>query len=91
MKKVQVRDRCIYCNGQSYIFERERWCLQGDGDQKYKPCPYCNGTGEIATWVDLEDFAELLDQATSVGPEYISPEREPITDFQDSLESSGLP
>ena len=33
MKKVQVVDRCFYCNGQSYIFERERWCLQGDGDE----------------------------------------------------------
>ena len=91
MKRIQIIDRCFHCDGQSYIFERERWSLSGDDHEKYKPCPCCNGKGEIATWIGLEDFAELLDQATSVGPDYVSPEKEPITDFQDSLESSGLP
>ncbi len=91
MKRVQILDRCFHRGGQSYIFEREGWSHHGDGHEKYKPCPCCNGTGELATWIGLEDFAELLDQATSVGLDYVSPEKDPITDFQDSLESSGLP
>ncbi len=91
MKRVQILDRCFHCGGQSYIFEREVWGLRGDRQEKYKPCPCCNGTGELAAWIGLEDFAEMLDQATSVGPDYVSPEKDPITDFQDSLESSGLP
>ncbi len=62
MIKVRILDTCPHCNGKAYLPAGE------DVDYKatptrHIPCPHCEGTGMAGRWVDLTEFALLLDQA----------------------------
>jgi DnaJ-class molecular chaperone len=63
MLKVHILSLCSYCNGEAYMPMGEAEDCQGHKYTRYIPCPQCEGSGNEAKWVSLEDFAKLLQQA----------------------------
>ncbi len=63
MFKVQILDRCQYCDGKAYLPAGEASNWQGESYTRYAPCQMCEGTGERGRWVSLEEFAKLLADA----------------------------
>ena len=61
--KVRVLDKCPHCNGQAYMPAGEDVDNKGNPYTRYLPCPHCEGTGMAGRWVELIDFALMLDQA----------------------------
>ena len=61
--KVRVLDKCPHCNGQAYMPAGEDVDNKGNPYTRYLPCPQCEGTGMVGRWVELVDFALMLDQA----------------------------
>ena len=63
MLKVHIQDRCPFCNGNAYLPAGEASNWKGENYTRYAPCQMCEGTGERARWVSLEEFAKLLSDA----------------------------
>jgi hypothetical protein len=63
MLKVQILDRCSYCKGKALLPMGQANNWKGEVYTVYGKCPICQGTGESARWVSLEDFAKLLADA----------------------------
>lgn len=60
MFKVHILDKCEHCQGQAYLPNGEGEDYKGRKYTCYAPCPMCEGSGNQARWVSLEDFATLL-------------------------------
>ena len=89
--KVHILDRCEYCNGEAYIFECEDVDASGEPYARYRPCGMCRGTGNRSRWIDLRDFADLLERATLMEPDYLELAREnPTSQYQDSRDAAGI-
>jgi hypothetical protein len=56
MLKVQILDRCPYCDGKAYLPAGEATNLKGETYPRYAPCQMCEGTGERGKLVSLPDF-----------------------------------
>jgi DnaJ-class molecular chaperone len=63
MFKVRVLSKCQRCNGEAYLPIEECEDSQGKTYIRYSPCPTCEGSGNQAQWVNLEDLAKLIFQA----------------------------
>lgn len=63
MVKVRILDKCPYCKGQAYLPAGQDVDYKGNSYTRHLPCPHCEGTGATGRWVDLTEFALLLDQA----------------------------
>ena len=63
MKKVQVLTQCEHCNGEAYLPMGEAEDCQGRIYTRYDPCPMCEGSGNEPKWIDLQNFAILMQQA----------------------------
>jgi hypothetical protein len=59
MRKVQVKGKCTYCNGDAYLFSRNATSISGEDYAQYEPCGYCQGSGEEIKWIVL-DLLTLL-------------------------------
>jgi len=55
--KVQILTTCSYCNGEAYLHVSKPV-------DRYRACPACNGSGESEKWVSLQEFSQLLNQAS---------------------------
>ena len=90
MLKVIVIDRCDLCDGESYLYAGE----YKDGDIErpvYQACQACKGAGEREKAISLREFADLLDRAISMEPDYAELAKvKPVTQFQDSREAAGI-
>ena len=64
MTKVQILITCDHCQAQAYLPDCEVEDYQGRKYMRYAPCPMCEGSGKRTTWVDLSEFARLLEQET---------------------------
>ncbi len=64
MLKVQILAPCSHCNGKAYIPMGEAKDCNGHIFTRHVPCPYCEGSGNEPKWIDLADFAKLLQQST---------------------------
>jgi hypothetical protein len=62
MIKVQVLTQCKHCNGEAYLQMGEAEDCQGRRYTRYVPCPMCEGSGNLPSWISLDDFAKLLVQ-----------------------------
>jgi hypothetical protein len=63
MLKVHILSICFQCNGKAYVPIGEAEDCQGHKYSRYAPCPHCEGSGNESKWVDLEDFAKLMQQS----------------------------
>ena len=90
MLKVLVIDRCDYCDGEAYVYSGEYKDEFGEL-LVYLPCQGCKGSGEMEKPISLRDFADLLDRAISMEPDWAELAKEkPISQFQDSREAAGI-
>ena len=89
--KVHILDRCEYCDGEAYIFECEDIDASGEVYARYRPCKMCNGSGNRSRWIDLREFADLLERATSFEPDYAAlAQEQPTSQYQDSRDAAGI-
>jgi hypothetical protein len=63
MLKVHVLASCSHCNGEAYQPVGEAEDSQGHKYVCHIPCPVCEGSGNEPKWIDLQDFAKLIQQA----------------------------
>jgi hypothetical protein len=89
--KVRIQTDCKYCNGQAYI-PIGRVKDNGDGIYtRYLPCDFCQGTGLMSQWISLVEFIHLIETTDVMEVDYQSlSESEPMTQYQDSLDSAGI-
>ena len=91
MMKVRILDRCEFCEGEAYIFDFEDVDSQGKAYDRYRACEMCHGSGNRAKWLGLREFADLLERAISVEPDYQELAREkPTSQNQDSRDAAGI-
>ena len=91
MIKVHILDRCEHCDGTAYLPEDEAVSADGERYTRYSPCGYCEGSGNQAKWVSLQEFADLLDRAISFEPDYQElASNKPISQYQESRECAGI-
>ena len=94
MIKVQILTHCTYCDGEAYIPIGEAESYSGEAYMRYSPCPMCQGTGNAAKWISLQEFTDLLEKAALLDPflpdyEELS-HKQPTSQFLDSRESAGM-
>ena len=63
MLKVHILNKCEHCQGQAYLPNGEGEDYKGRKYTRFAPCPMCEGSGNQAGWITLEEFATLLRQA----------------------------
>jgi len=63
MLKVQVLAPCSHCNGKAYLPMGEVDDCHGHKYTRHIPCLHCEGSGNEPKWIDLADFAKLMQQA----------------------------
>jgi hypothetical protein len=91
MIKVRILDRCEFCDGEAYIFDRQDVDSRSEAYDRYRPCKVCEGSGDQTKWVSLKEFACLLDRATSFEPDYEALAKErPTSQYQDSRDAAGI-
>ena len=91
MIKVHILDRCGHCEGAAYLPIGEATSYTGEKYMQYEPCPQCHRSGKHAKWISLKEFAELLDRAISLEPDYEElASHKPISQYQDSRECAGI-
>ena len=61
MNKVQVLTTCRACGGKAYLPTDEEMGVAGHKYFRHLPCTACQGSGKEARWIDLQDFAKMLD------------------------------
>ena len=89
--KVQILDRCEFCDGEAYVFFCEDVDARGNTFDRYRPCEMCHGSGNRAKWVSLQEFSDLLERAISMEPDYLELAREkPTSQYQDCRDAAGI-
>ena len=57
----------------------------------YQACPACKGAGEREKAISLREFANLLDRAISMKPDYAQLAKvKTVSQYQDSRELAGI-
>ena len=89
--KVHIRTICSFCDGEAYLPVREVMSYSGELYTQHRKCAYCLGSGEQDKWVNLREFADLLERATSMEPDYQELARvKPTSQYQDSRDAAGV-
>jgi len=94
MIKVNILDRCEFCDGQAYLPEGEAVSADGERYTRYSPFYYCEGSGNQARWVSLNKFLDLLTSTASQDP--MEPDwleltnRRPTSQHRDSRDVAGV-
>jgi hypothetical protein len=89
--KVKILTDCEYCKGKAYIPAREAKDSKGEIYTQYVPCRHCSGSGMSEKVVSLVEFIRLIETVDIFEPDYKSlAEREPISQYVDSLEAAGI-
>lgn len=70
MIKVRIQKRCEPCNGESMVYVGKFIDADGQEYPRYFPCTSCDGTGEVGKWIDLREFADLLERAVAMEPDW---------------------
>ena len=91
MFKVKILTRCDFCKGEAYLPIGEAESYTGEKYMQYEPCPQCHGSGKQANWVNLKEFADLMERAISFEPDYQElASHKPVSQYQDSRECAGI-
>lgn len=62
MLKVHVLAPCSHCDGKAYLPMGETEDCHGHKYILHIPCLYCEGSGNEPKWINLQDFAKLMQQ-----------------------------
>jgi hypothetical protein len=60
MDKIQIMTTCKACRGVTYLASSST-TEDGNIHTTYQPCYACRGSGIQFVWIDLREFARLLD------------------------------
>ena len=89
--KVHIRITCSFCEGEAYLPVRETVSYTGERYTQHHRCPHCLGSAELEQWVSLREFADLLERATSMEPDYQElAQVKPTSQYQDSRDAAGI-
>ena len=89
--KVHIRTTCSFCDGEAYLPVHETVSYTGERYTQHRRCAYCLGSGEQEKWVNLQEFADLLEKATSMEPNYQELARvQPTSQYEDSRDAAGI-
>jgi hypothetical protein len=89
--KVHICVPCSFCDGEAYLPAGEAVSCAGEHYTRHRRCAYCLGSGEREKWVNLQEFADLLERATSMEPDYQELARvKPTSQYQDSRDAAGI-
>ena len=64
MIKVQILTPCKHCKGEAYLPFGETESYTGEPYTSFQACPECQGTGNQQTWISLDEFVIMVQQAT---------------------------
>ena len=94
MIKVNILDKCKFCDGEAYLPDGEAISAAGERYTRYQPCGHCEGSGLHARWVSLDKFIDLLTSTVSQDPfepDWLDlADRRPTSELQDSREAAGV-
>jgi len=91
MIKVHILTRCAHCDGEAYLPIGEASSYTGETYIRYLPCPVCQGSGNQDKWVSLGEFADLLDKAVAMEPDYQELAHHlPVSQYADSCDAAGI-
>jgi hypothetical protein len=89
--KIKILTDCNYCQGKAYIPVGEAQDSKGGLYTQYVPCPQCGGSGHQEKYISLQDFVQLIETVDIFEPDYSQlSEREPVSQYVDSMEAAGL-
>ena len=54
MVKDRILDRCKFCDGEAYVFDRRDVDSRGEAYDRYRPCEMCHGNGNQAEWFGVD-------------------------------------
>jgi hypothetical protein len=60
MEKIQILINCQACNGHAYVPVGEEVSPTGAKYIRHRPCFACQGSGKQTHWIDIQEFAMLL-------------------------------
>ena len=75
MIRIHILTRCDMCGGEAYVAVGEALSTTGEPYTRHDPCPYCEGTGNRAKWISIQEFADLLDKLDlleALPPEFVN-------------------
>ena len=91
MIKVHILTTCEHCAGEAYLPVGEAETYTGEKYTRYWPCTQCQGSGRQSKWISLRAFADLLEKATAMEPEYQELAlHNPVSQYQDSRDAAGI-
>lgn len=90
MLKVIVVENCRYCEGETHVLVGEFTDADGKKYPRYMPCSQCHGSGQRERLVTLRELQTLLDQATTMEPDWQELAKEKlVSNYRDSRDSAG--
>ena len=89
--KVQILTQCEDCEGEAYLPVDEEESNTGEAYMRHEPCSKCQGSGKQTKWVSLREFADLLDRAVSMEPDWKELAHQQFaTQYADSCDAAGI-
>ena len=70
MIKVKILSTCEFCDGDAYLPIGEAESNLDEKYLQYEPCSQCQGSSKQDKWISLIEFADLVERATSLEPDY---------------------
>ena len=67
MHEIQIRTTCRACGGKTLLRTNEVLSISGWKFFRHVPCPACQGRGREIRWIDLKDFARMLEAIAAEG------------------------
>lgn len=71
MLKVHIVVTCPHCIDTAYLLMGEAEDCQGHKYIRHTPCLFCEGSDNKPKWIDLQDFAKLM-QKVAYSHEHIN-------------------
>lgn len=91
MIEVHILITCEHCGGEAYLPIGEAESHTGEQCTRCQPCPQCQGSGRQSRWIGLRAFADLLEKATAMEPDYQALAlHNPASHYRDSREAAGI-
>ncbi|MFC2053482.1 hypothetical protein ACFLV7_04170 [Chloroflexota bacterium] len=68
MIKVQILTKCTHCNGAAHLPVGVEEDHNGERYMVHRPCPVCQGSGNMVKWISMAELALMLEETTAHCP-----------------------